>query len=194
MAAAPQAPTPPEEVYVSFSAEINANTTEALLGAMANIATQGVAKVTLCLSTPGGGVMQGMNIYNMLRAMPFELITHNVGNVDSIGNAIFLAGKKRYACAHSTFMFHGVGFAVDGPERLEEKALRERLDSILADQKRIGTIIEERTALTPAQIEPLFLEARTKDAAYALEAWIVDEIKDVNVPAGVPVVALVFQR
>ncbi len=184
----------PPEVYVSFSAEINANTTEALLGVMANFATQGIPKVTLCLSTPGGGVMQGINIYNMLRGMPFKLITHNVGNVDSIGNAIFLAGETRYACPHSTFMFHGVGFSTDGTMRLEEKFLRERLDSILADQKRIGTIIEERSTLTAGQIEPLFLEARTKDADYAVNAGIVDEIKEVDVPTGIPVISLVFQR
>lgn len=65
---------------------------------------------------------------------------------------------------------------------------------ILANQKRIGTIIEERTALTGAKIKPLFREARTKDAAYALDAGIIDQIKDVDIPAGVPVVSLVFQR
>jgi ATP-dependent Clp protease protease subunit len=184
----------PSEVYVSFSAEINANTTEALLGAMANIATQHIPKVTLCLSTPGGGVMQGLNIYNMLRGMPFKLVTHNVGNVDSIGNAIFLAGEERFACPHSTFMFHGVGFAADSTMRFEEKLLRERLDSILADQKRIGTIIEERTTLTARQIKPLFREARTKDADYALNAGIIDQIKEINVPTGIPVISLVFQR
>ena len=59
--------------------------------------------------------MNGMNLYNVMRAMPFKLITHNVGNVDSIGNAIFLAGVARYACPHSTFMFHGVGFNCDSP-------------------------------------------------------------------------------
>jgi ATP-dependent protease ClpP protease subunit len=49
--------------------------------------------------------MNGLNIYNVLIGLPFELITHNVGNVDSIGNAIFLAGSKRYAChtPHSCF-------------------------------------------------------------------------------------------
>src|SRR5215510_1158159 len=30
--------------------------------------------------------MHGMNLYNVLRAMPFKLITCNVGDVDSIGN------------------------------------------------------------------------------------------------------------
>lgn len=100
------------------------------------------------MSTPGGSVMNGMNVYNILRGLPVELITHNVGNVDSIGNAIFLAGSKRYATAQSTFMFHGVGFDIANRVRLEEKNLREQLQSILSDQKRIGAIITERTKVS----------------------------------------------
>lgn len=137
--------------------------------------------------------MCGLNLYNVLRAMPFKLTTHNVGNVDSIGNAIFLAGARRLACPHSTFMFHGVGFDVKGA-RFEEKDLRERLDGILADQKRIGTIITERTKIPPEEVEALFRQAQTKDAAFAASCGIVDEICDVEIPAGCPVVSLVFQR
>ena len=181
-------------MYVSFSAEINANTCESLIAALANCANQNVAEVQLLLSTPGGSVMNGMNLYNVLRAMPFKLVTHNVGNVDSIGNAIFLTGEERYACPHSTFMFHGVGFDIPQGIRLEEKFLLERLDSLLADQKRIADIIDERTTLSAEQIEPLFREASTKDAAFAISTGIVDEIKDVEIPPGSPIVSLVFQR
>ena len=85
--------------------------------------------------------MNGINLYTVLKAMPFDLTTHNVGNVDSIGNAVFLAGTSRYAVPHSTFMFHGVGFNANAGQRLEEKFLRERLDGLLSDQKRIGAII-----------------------------------------------------
>lgn len=184
----------PDVVYVSFSAEINAHTTESLLGTMANLVNGCVPEVHLLLSTPGGTVMNGINIYNVLRAMPFHLVTHNVGNVDSIGNAIFLAGDHRVACPHSTFMFHGVGFGVQPGLTLEEKFLRERLDSVLSDQQRIGAIIEERTTLTPEQVAPLFTEAQTKDAAYAVSTGIVHEIRDVKIPDGGPVVSLVFQR
>jgi ATP-dependent protease ClpP protease subunit len=72
-------------VYVSFSAEINANTTESLLATLANCATERAETVYLLLSTPGGTVMNGINLYNAMRAMPFKLITHNVGNVDPSG-------------------------------------------------------------------------------------------------------------
>ena len=161
---------------------------------LANVANQHVPHVYLMLSTPGGAVMSGLNIYNVMRGMPFDITVHNVGNVDSIGNAIFLAGSRRYACPHSTFMFHGVGFDIQSPIRLEEKFLRERLDGIDADERRIGQIIEERTQLTGEQVKGLFLEAQTKDATFAVGCGIVHEIRDVQIPAGGPVVSLVFQR
>jgi ATP-dependent Clp protease, protease subunit len=193
---APAAPVvvAPATVYVSFSAEIIPNTTEALISVLAQQANNRVACVHLLLSTPGGQVMNGMNLYNVLRGFPFELITHNVGNVDSIGNAVFLAGSKRYACQHSTFMFHGVGFNSVPNERLEQKNLQEKLQSLLSDQKRIGSIIQERTTIPEAEIEDLFREARTKDSAYALGNGIVHEIREVMIPPGGPIISLVFQR
>ena len=137
--------------------------------------------------------MNGLAVYNILRGIPFGVITHNAGNVDSIGNAIFLAGEERYASPHSTFMFHGVGFEGAPGLRFEEKFLRERLDSILADQTRIGAIIQERTQLSAEQVEGLFLEAQTKDATYAASTGIVNEVHDLDIPgrlahslAGIP--------
>lgn len=190
----PSLQAPPNTVYISFSAEIVPHTTESLIATVTNFTNQGVKQIYLMLSTPGGSVMHGMNIYNVLRALPVELITHNVGNVDSIGNAVFLAGSKRFACPHSTFMFHGVGFDVPQQSRLEEKFLRERLDGITSDQKRIGSVIEERTRLGKEEVANLFLEAQTRDAAFAASCGIVDEVRDVQIPPGSSVASLVFQR
>ncbi|MBI3319028.1 MAG: ATP-dependent Clp protease proteolytic subunit [Candidatus Omnitrophica bacterium] len=184
----------PSLVYVNFSAEIIPHTTESLIATCANLANQGVKTIYLLLSTPGGSVMHGMTLYNVLRCLPVELIPHNVGNVDSIGNVVFLAGKKRYACKNSTFMFHGVGFDGVANVRLEEKLLRERLDSITSDQKRIGEIIAERTKINPEQVAKLFLEAKTQDVTFAASNGIIDDIRDVQISPGQPVVSLVFQR
>src|SRR4051812_17266604 len=96
----PVPPVPPSIYYVSFSAEIDVNTTESLISLMANIANQKIPEVYLMISSPGGNVMHGMNLYNVLRSMPFKLTTHNVGNIDSIANAVFLAGETRYTTPH----------------------------------------------------------------------------------------------
>jgi len=187
-------PTTPSRVYVSFTAEIIPVTTEALLGAMAEQANKGVQELYLLLSTPGGQVMNGITLYHALRAMPFKLITHNIGNVDSIGNAVFLAGEERYAAANATFMFHGVGFDITTPTRLEEKSLRESLASLLSDQKRIGQIIQQRTSIPQAEVERLFLEQQTKDATYARTNGIIHDIRELQIPAGAPILQLIFKR
>jgi hypothetical protein len=45
-------------------------------------------------------------------------------------------------------MFHGVGF--DRPaQRLEEKQLREMMDGITSDQRRIAAVIASRTNIDP---------------------------------------------
>lgn len=180
--------------YISFSAEINQTTTESLLGLCADLVNKKFGTLYLLLSTPGGSVMNGLNIYNVLRGLPLKVITHNVGSVDSIGTVIFLAGGERYSCPHATFMFHGVGFDVRQLMRVEEKFLRERLDSITADQKRIASLIAERTKLTPDEIEKLFLEAVTRDPTYALSNGIVHDIREVQIPDGAPIFQLVFKR
>lgn len=180
--------------YLSFSAEINPTTTEHLINLAGALANQGATEVHLMLSTPGGSVMHGFTLYNVLRSLPFRLITHNTGNVDSIGNVIFLAGIERLACPHSTFMFHGVGFDLNGALRLEEKILRERLDSIAADHRRIGAVINQHSTLSERQVVKLFAEARTKDADWAQRVGIVHAVREPQVPAGIPIHSLVFNR
>jgi ATP-dependent Clp protease protease subunit len=183
-----------DTAYVSFSAEISQQTTETLLAVCADLVQKQTKTLYLMLSTPGGVVMSGLNLYNMLRAMPFKIITHNVGSVNSIGNVIFLAGDERYASLHTTFMFHGVGFDVTTAMRFEEKNLRERLDSVAADQTRISGILCERTKLEPKEANDLFLEAVTKDPAYARTKGIIQDIRDIKIPDGAPFLQLVFKR
>ena len=60
-------PTETNTVYVSFSAEINPNTTESLIALLSNLTNQNVPDVYLLLSTPGGAVMSGLNLYNVMR-------------------------------------------------------------------------------------------------------------------------------
>jgi len=181
-------------VYVSFSAEINPSTTEGLIAVMASCANEQVKKVYLLLSTSGGKVSNGLNIYGAVKGMPFEVVTHNVGNVDSIGIAPFLAGSTRYACKHSTFMFHGVGFTAQQQQRFEVKDLEERLSSLKSDEERIGKIITENTKVSENEVAEIFKQGQTKDSEFAVEKGIIHEIREVTITDGCPVISLVFKR
>jgi ATP-dependent protease ClpP protease subunit len=177
--------------YINFHAQINPHTTQNLMAAISQKLMAGTDQFYIMLSTPGGEVASGLTLYNFLRAIPAQVMMHNVGNVDSIGNAIFLAANDRHASPHSTFMFHGVGFDVKNI-RLEEKNARELLHGILADQNRIADIIVERTNIQRGRSRQLFREAKTKNAAEALAVGIIGNIADAAIPAGADILSFVF--
>src|SRR5438128_377646 len=129
-------PQPGAEVYASFTGDVTPASAQNIIATLSQVASQGVSKVTLMLSTLGGSVMHGQAIYNTLRALPLQVVMHNVGCVNSIGNVVFLAGDERYACEHSSFMFHGVSLNVERAV-LDAGALREMLSGLDQDEKSI---------------------------------------------------------
>lgn len=181
-------------VYVIFTAEITPFTVERLTAVMIQAANDGVGDVYLAMSTPGGQVQAGIALYNTLLSMPFPITIHNISSVNSIGNVIFLAGGERYATANSTFMFHGVAFDVNGPTRIDERFARDRLDSLLADQKRMGQIITTRSGINESKVAELFRTQTTVDAAWAKGQGVIKDIRDFAIPPGSPIISLVFQR
>ena len=181
-------------VYIFFTAEIQPQTAEALIAVLAQQANNRVERVHLMLSSPGGAVMSGFTIYNAVRAMPFKLRTHNIGNTDSICNVVFLAGEERFACPHSTFMFHGVGIQTSGPIRFDLRQLNEHIGQVRADDQRVANLFAERTKMNARDVLNLFTEARTENADFALQNGFATAIRDVNIPEGSPIISLSFNR
>jgi ATP-dependent protease ClpP protease subunit len=172
------------EHYLMFSAAIDQNSSNNFLAYLVGLQIEGATKLTVGMSTHGGNVVCGITMYNHMLAMPFEIETHNVGNVDSIANAVFLGGKTRYASSTATFMFHGVGFDGNANERLEEKNLLEKLDIVYAENKRISKVMSDRSTLGMDEGLELFKEQKTRDADWAKEKGIIKDIKPFIIPAG----------
>jgi hypothetical protein len=89
-------------------------------------------------------------------------------------------------------MFHGTAFDILTQAHLEQKNLREMLNSLLADEQRIADILVERTKITPDQAGQLFAEARTKNADDAFRLGIIHQISDLAIPARTSILTLVF--
>ena len=73
--------------YVLFSRLINYENVSELVRKLNEISSR-EQDIYLLLNSHGGNVAAGIHCYNMLRALPTRLVSHNVGNVDSIANAI----------------------------------------------------------------------------------------------------------
>jgi len=185
---------PANPYYLSFAAEITPFTAQSLIGAVGAQVNAGYNEVHLLLSTPGGQVADGLSIYNVLRALPVRVVTYNVGTVNSIGNVIFLAGAKRFASPTSSFMFHGVAANFAQQASLEEKQLKERLQSVQNDQKLIADIIVRHSNMPLADVEKLFLETAFVTPDDAKRRGLIDDVINVQVPAGALFHQLVFQK
>lgn len=148
----------------------------------------------LLISSPGGSVQDGIAIYNFLKALPINLATYNIGVVDSISNVIFLAGKERYACKNSSFLFHGVGINMNQGERFGEKNVKEQLAIIQRDQNMISDIIADNTKLKKKEVERMFYDAKTKTPDQAIKDGIINEIKEPQIKDGDEVAQFVFKR
>jgi ATP-dependent Clp protease protease subunit len=172
---------PPGPAYVTFSCPVNQATTQNLLNIVHNSVAQKITEFHLLISSNGGDIMQGVNLYNVLRAMPFHLTTHNVGNVDSIANAIYLAGDERHACPSATFMFHGVAFNGTGMN-IDITIAKERLKALQSDENRLVGIVADRSGMSAQKVRRLYKGMRTMTATEAQSNGLVDSIAELVVP------------
>ncbi len=132
----------------------------------------------LLLNTPGGGVNLGIEIYNFLKALPVKVTTHNIGQVDSIGNVIFVAGEERFAPPNSTFLFHGIAGSW---KEVSVPQAREALSQLENDEKRMTKIIKENTDFTRAQITRFYHQGKSLPPREALAKRVIHAIKNVDI-------------
>ena len=187
----PPHPSPPKTIYINFFDGINEAKVKALMAMLSDIVARQKPDILYFLfSSPGGAVGAGIVLYNFLKALPVEIVMHNTGSVDSIGTVIFLAGSRRYAAVHSTFLFHGVQLNFQGGGQLNHVQLLERLSMLKQDESKIAGIIAERTSLTEHEIKQLFHQGESKDSAFAKAKGIIHESKDPLIPKDAPFVTV----
>jgi ATP-dependent protease ClpP protease subunit len=178
--------------YINFHGPINQHTTQNLMSAISQRLMSGFDDFHILISTDGGDVASGLTLYNFLRAVAAPVTMHNVGALDSIGTAVFLAAETRLACPHSAFTFRSIGIELKDT-RINERRARELLDSLLADQDRIVDIIVERTKIGRSKARQLLRDAKPRESNSAREVGMVHHIVAPAIRAGADIVSLVFK-
>jgi len=171
-------------IYLNYFDVIDLDRVNILMSVSANLISQYNPKILYFLfSSPGGDVRAGITFYNFLKALPCEIIMHNNGSIDSIGNIIFLAAKKenRIACPHSSFLFHGVSLNM-GQMQLSLNKIQEFTSYIKQDEEKIAGIIVDNTLITKEEIKNLFFSGEVKDVNFAFDKGIINHIKNASIP------------
>lgn len=174
-----------------FTADVDNKSCATIVGYLNELVRLRATKLTVAISSKGGSVNSGITIYNLLRSMPFDVVTHNIGNVDSIANAIYLAGDRRLTNGSSRFLFHGVSVSFPPNHRLDAKSLKETLQSVQTDNDRIARVIADRSTIDLKRSRKLFTEQTTRDPSWAIANGISHGVAEFVIPNGAEVKHLI---
>mgnify|MGYP001562549329 CR=1 FL=1 len=187
-------PDPQKTIYINFFDGINPTTVNKFIKFTVDAITQhNPTELYYFISSPGGDVDSGFTLYNFLISLQSKItITmHNIGQIDSIANVIFIAGQKRYAAPNSSFLYHGIvmNFNAGGVSRTILKENLSRLDGM---EERMADTISKNTKLTVTELKDFFQQGEGKDVTFALTKEVIHEIKVPAVPHGAIHLAMSF--
>jgi len=182
----------PDIVYLTFHDSISPDSANRVVNYCAKSITQHNPKTLYFLFSSGGGsVDSGIMLYNYLRGLPLKIVMHNIGSIDSIANAIFLAGQERYATPTSAFLLHGITWNFQHGAALSYTQMQEQMSRFEAAEQLTAQIIGERTSLTPQEVRALFRQGESKPPAFAKEKGLIHEIKNVEITPGMPILSVI---
>ena len=100
---------------ITFTAHVNQTFVNALISNCLSAINQGATELNSYISSQGGDLVAGFTAYHFLKALPIPVKTHNLSNVESVANIIFLAGSERKANPGSRFLLHPFHWGLAGP-------------------------------------------------------------------------------
>lgn len=137
----------------------------------------GISKkpITLYLNTPGGNIVDGLAIFDLIqrinKEVPVDIVA--TGSCMSMGTIILQAGRKRLSTPNTYFMLHELSAGMEG-KLGDQKDLVKHLEVL---QKRLNSILSSRTGLTHKELMKKFdRKDYYMDATEALKVNLIDGI------------------
>nr|QTI91295.1 clp protease proteolytic subunit [Ferocactus latispinus] len=137
----------------------------------------------LFINSPGGEVINGMAIYNVMQFIPSGVVTVCLGIAASIASYILVGGakKKRLALPHARIMIHqpSANFNMEGDERSSVDDLYGEVAELLTIRESLARAYSEKTG-KPLWIISQDLERDVYMSATEAKAYgIIDRVVDI---------------
>jgi ATP-dependent protease ClpP protease subunit len=181
----PASPATPERVIINFIVPIDSNSVNMLLSIVNGQVRNGVKKITIVLSSPGGDTTAAFAAYNILKNVPVEITTFNVGNIDSAAVLLYCSGKHRYSFpSPARFLIHGNALNLGAGVPLDYNFLDAELQQIKSLNQMVSQVVATIAPTKKAEIEQA-VHGQTILSAEDAKAWgIVQEIRSTFMEPG----------
>lgn len=130
------------DLYFDFIGMINDENMISLRNFIASRESQ-INSLTININSVGGSISSGIALYNYLKQQPFQITTHNIGEVSSAAILLYLAGTTRTAAPISKFIIHPIKMNINGDFSYTQ--IKEILNNVDADIKNYSKIVNNET-------------------------------------------------
>lgn len=128
--------------------------------------------VHLYISSPGGSVLDGYSIIDIMDRIEAPVYTYCLGMAASMGALIFISGQKRHMLKNSELMLHQPLGGVQG----QATDIVITANRILAAKEKINQYIADKSSLSLETVNKEMDRDRWFSAQEALDAGLADEI------------------
>lgn len=143
-------------------------------------------KMYLLMSSDGGSIEDALAIYNLIEALPVNVVAVNMGQIASAGIIPFLAADECLACEHSYFHFHNLSWTYNPAQTVHRIQMTDHVNIIDKERQLYRDVLKENTKLTDTDFETLKLldQPFVCDASFAKDKGIIQNIGCPDLPEG----------
>ncbi len=147
-----------EESRVFLVGEINSDNANDLIKKLMYLDKKELGEITIYINSPGGEVMSGLAVYDFIKIMKSPIRTVCVGDTESMGAIIFLAGEKREMLPHARILIHDPSYGHLDVSGKKPHEIQRGVDSLNKVRQTLAKIISERTGKSLDEIYKITAE------------------------------------
>lgn len=171
----------PSKMYAVLTGLLDGPAIQRILNSASVASMNGVNSLHILFQSAGGGVGEGICLYNFLRTLPMDVTLYNSGSVQSVATIAYLGAKHRKVSRQAMFMIHRTQTTVQSADTQTIKSLTE--SAILFDTS-TEAILRTHVNIPKEKWSHFDHNDLWFSAEDAVKFGIADEIADFVPPSG----------
>ena len=162
---------------IFLTAQIDPETSGELIKQLMYLERQDNNKeITIYISSPGGEVISGLAVFDIVTMMKTPVRTVCIGTAASMGAILFLAGQKREMLPHAQLMIHDPSYCHNDIGGRKPHEIQHELDKLNEVRKSLAGIISDKTGKSLKEIYKLTANDTFFSAQEAVEYGLATKI------------------
>jgi ATP-dependent Clp protease protease subunit len=161
---------------ITIDGEINGDKVIYIKKCLVNLLLQGSPPVKVIISSNGGKVMAGLDIYDLLKLYSGKKTGVIVCEARSMAAVVLQACDYRLATQNAGIMIHNTKGGITHDELMDEEKIKKLRQEYIDTQKRINVLLSVRTGKSIEEIKTQCAKEEDMSAHEAKEFGLIDGV------------------